>query len=69
MSRTPPPAWIKPGAIANFHSRIGGPITQPARLITSEPWQLDSGDWVIKLEGTLGAVSVDMISPSEAKRG
>ena len=64
MSRQQPPAWMRPGALADFHSRVAGPITHPARLITSEPWRLGSGDWVIKLDGIVGCVSVDAITPA-----
>jgi hypothetical protein len=56
---TPPAAWIKPGALADFRMVRGEPVTHPGRRILSEPWQLGSGDWLVKIEGVSGGVSCE----------
>lgn len=55
----PPADWIKPGALADFRMVSGEPVTHPARRILSEPWQIGSGDWVVKIEGVAGGVSCE----------
>jgi hypothetical protein len=56
---TPPAAWIKPGALADFRMVAGEPVTHAACRILSEPWQLGSGDWLVKIEGVAGGVSCE----------
>jgi hypothetical protein len=56
---TPPAAWIRPGALADFRMVSGAPVTHAARRVLSEPWQLGSGDWVVKIEGVSGGVSCE----------
>jgi hypothetical protein len=55
----PPADWIKPGALADFRMVSGAPVTHAARRVLSEPWQLGSGDWVVKIEGVAGGVSCE----------
>jgi len=56
------------GAIVNYHSEIGGPVTMSDCKIRSGPWQLGSGQWVIKITGIAGGVSLDALSFPELGR-
>lgn len=59
---TPPPAWLRPGALVDYRSIISGPVTHSAGKVLSEPWQLGHGDWVVSIEGVSGGVAVEALS-------
>ena len=54
------------GTLVDYHSEIGGPVTKKNCKIRSGPWQLGSGQWVIKIEGMAGGVSLDALSYPES---
>lgn len=58
----PPPAWMKEGAYADYHSVIGQEITKPHVLITGEPFQAYSGDWVVFVRGVSGYVCCEALT-------
>lgn len=53
-----PPAWMVEGAIVDYHSIIGGPITQPGMVVRAGP-QLMCGHWSVWLKGKAGSVAVE----------
>ena len=53
---------MKIGTPVDYHSEIGGPVTRKNCLILSGPWQLGSGEWVIKITGIAGGVSLNALS-------
>ena len=58
------PTWPKVGDLVDYHSVIGGPVTQ-AGLIVREPVQLLGGhSWVVWLAGKAGCVFVEALTPS-----
>ena len=58
---------LEMGALVDYHSEIGGPVTKTNCKIRSGPWQLGSGQWVIKISGMAGGVSLDALSLPESK--
>ena len=50
------------GAMVDYHSEIGGPVTKRNCRIRSGPWKLGSGAWVIKITGVAGGVSLDALT-------
>lgn len=44
-----PAAWIKDGARAVFELVRGHPDYTYRGVVEGEPWQLGSGDWVVRL--------------------
>lgn len=56
-----PAKWIKPGARADYHAVIGGEVTAPSMLITTEPSMM-CGSWVVWLEGKAGCVAVEALT-------
>lgn len=59
-----PPEWIFEGAKVDYHSLIGGPVTDPGMVVRGEPWQLGQGDWVVRLEGRAGGVAIEALTPA-----
>lgn len=62
---------IKKGMLVNYHSIIGQPPTRIGVEVTSVPWELYSGQWVCKIKGQSGCVSIDALSeytPPEAAK-
>lgn len=57
-----PPTWLKPGALVDFRSIISGPVTHHCRKVSSEPWRLGSGDWVVSIEDVSGGVAIEALS-------
>ena len=57
-----PPEWIKPGAHADYHAVIGGDITKPHLLIRDEPFQSESGTWVVFVRGVSGYVACEALT-------
>jgi hypothetical protein len=62
---TLPPNWIRPGARADYHSVIGGPVTKPGLTVVSDPQLLGGHTWVVWLDGVRGCVAIEAIT--EAK--
>ena len=60
---------IKIGMNVDYHSMIGGPVTKPNCKIMSEPWQLGSGTWVVKIDQVRGGVDLAAISSKEYYEG
>lgn len=60
----PPPAWLRAGATVDYSSVIGQPPTQRNLVVRTDPARLDSGHWVVWLEGKVGCVSVDAVAPA-----
>jgi hypothetical protein len=58
----PPPAWLRAGVVVDYSSVIGEPPTQHNLVVRTDPAQMDSGHWVVWLEGKSGCVSVDAVS-------
>ena len=56
---------IKIGMLVDYHSIIDGVITEPRCKITSEPWQLGHGQWVVQIDKIRGGVSLDAITALE----
>lgn len=56
---------IKIGMTVDYHEIIGGPVTTPRCKVQSEPWQLGSGTWVVKISGVRGGVDLAAITPSQ----
>ena len=56
---------LKIGMEVDFHDIIGGPITLPNCTVITEPWQLYSGTWVVKISGVRGGVDLAAITPSK----
>ena len=62
--------YLEIGTLVDYHSEIGGPVTKPNCAIRSAPWQLGNGQWVIKISGMAGGVSLDALSiPGDTKMG
>ena len=60
-----PPDALRVGMLVWYYSVL--PTTDPdfrtQEVIRSEPWQLGSGHWVVKLEGRSGGFSVTHLCP------
>ncbi len=52
------PAWLVVGTVVDYHSIIGGPVTQPGMVVRHGP-QMMCGSWVVWLTGKAGCVAVD----------
>ena len=57
-----PPAWMHSGASADYHSIITGPVTARGVVFDGEPFQLGSGDWVVRVVGRAGCFAVEAFS-------
>lgn len=59
-----PPAWIVEGVAVDYHSIIGGPITQRGLVVRAGPSKM--GDhWSVWLVGKAGCVCVEACTPAE----
>ena len=56
---------IRIGMMVDYHSIIGGDITEPRCKIESEPWQLGHGQWVVQIDKIRGGVSLDALTAFE----
>lgn len=56
--------WITVGARVDYCSIIGEPPTKHGLTVRSEPYQSNSGHWVVFLNGHSGFVSVLSVQPS-----
>lgn len=56
--------WIKIGASVDYCSVIGEAPTKRGLTVRSEPFQANSGHWVVFLNGHAGFVSVLSVQPS-----
>jgi hypothetical protein len=54
------PKMLKPGQRVIYHPYITAAGQE--HIIDSEPWELGSGDWVVKLKDKSGGVGVAFIS-------
>ncbi|WP_407282172.1 hypothetical protein V7O61_08270 [Methanolobus sp. WCC1] len=54
------PGQLRPGMRVIYHPYIGA--SGEEHIVASEPWELGSGDWVVKLKDKSGGVGVDFIS-------
>ncbi len=52
---------IRVGMTVDYHSIIGGPVTEPGCTITHEPWMMN-GTWVCMIDKRHGCVSCDALS-------
>lgn len=52
---------IRKGMKVDFHSIIGGPVTEPDCIITVEPWMM-CGTWVCMINKRQSCVSCDALS-------
>lgn len=59
-----PPEWLVVGAFVDYCSVLGEPPTELGLKVRSDPGQLDSGHWVVSLEGKSAVVSIDACLPS-----
>ena len=59
-----PPSWLIEGIVVDYHSVIGEPATQFNLRVRVGPQQLDSGHWVVWLEGKAGCVYVEACTPA-----
>lgn len=64
-----PPSWLVEGAMVDYHAVIGEPATQFNMRARTSPQQMDSGHWVVWLEGKSGSVSVDACTPATGSLG
>ena len=53
---------IKVGMMVDYHSIIGGAITESRCEVISAPWQLGHGQWVVRINRITGGVSLDAIT-------
>jgi len=60
-----PPEWLRVGSGVDYHSIIGGPVTQAGLVVRDGPRQLSAGDWVVWLEGKGGCVAVEAVTPAK----
>ncbi len=58
------PDEIKTGMKVNYHPVIGGVTAERGYTVDSEPFQSDSGGWVVFLKKKSGYVSIDALSKS-----
>ena len=59
-----PPAWLVAGVRVDYCAIIGEPPTQRNMSLRTDPEQLDSGQWVVWLEGKAGCVAVEACLPA-----
>lgn len=64
---TLPPAWPSVGDHVDYHSIIGGPVTQHDLVVRSGP-QLMGRSWVVWLTGKAGCVAVEACSRVATQR-
>ena len=57
--------WIQRGVVVDYHARIGGPVTQPARTVRWPAQRLASGQWVCWLSGMSGCVACEAVTPAQ----
>lgn len=61
------PAWLKPGALVDYHSTIGGPVTSTDHTVESVEQQPSyagrPGAWVVFISGKRGWVAAEALSP------
>ena len=57
-----PPAWMRQGALADFHSILGGPVTHPECVLQGDPHQLNGERWVVFIAGVHGCVAIENLS-------
>jgi hypothetical protein len=56
--------WIKVGTKVDYHSIIGGPVTQDGMVVREPAQQLPGGgQWVCWLKGKAGCVSCESVTP------
>lgn len=53
---------VKIGMTVDFNGIIGGPVTKANCTVESDPWQLGSGTWVVKISGVRGGVDLAAIT-------
>jgi hypothetical protein len=58
------PEWIKPGMLVDYHSVIGGPVTQKGMIVIHGPSEM-CDHWVVWLKGKSGCVNVEACTPEE----
>lgn len=56
-------AWIRPGARADYHGIINGPVSSPDMEVLEEPYKLGS-QLVTRLKGKAGVVNILALSPA-----
>lgn len=61
-------SWVAVGARVDYHSIIGGPITQRDLVVRAGP-QWMGGSWVVWLTGKAGCVAVEACTPVEGSPG
>lgn len=66
LSRRYVSSWIVPGALADYHARIGGPVTSPSCRILCKPLHLGGQTLVVNIEGVAGFVACAALTPSKA---
>jgi hypothetical protein len=56
--------YFKPGLEVLYQPILNKTSNMPAyrTKLNSEPWQLGHGDWVVKIEGYTGGISIDHLS-------
>lgn len=59
IKHRPPPDWLRAGVVVDYCSVIGEAPTQHGLTVRTDPQQMDSGHWVVWLEGKSGCVHVD----------
>jgi hypothetical protein len=64
-------AWLKVGTRCDYHSTIGGPVTQPGLTVRDEPFPIPAPrgyrmkpSWCVMLNGKSGWVACESLSPS-----
>lgn len=66
------PDQIKLGLPVTYYGAIledGTRLYPKETTIRSEPWQLGCGEWICKIDGMAGGVSLDHLFPREVERG
>lgn len=54
-----PPAWLVEGALVDYCPILGEPPKHFGMVVRTGPYQLESGRWVVWLEGKPGCVAVE----------
>lgn len=54
--------WVRPEVLVDYHSVIGGPVTQGGLVVRAGPVRDAAGQWVCWLTGKSGSVAVEALT-------
>lgn len=56
--------WLMPGVVVDYHSIIGGPVTEAGLAVLGKPFILGGHSAVVALKGKSGVVAVEAVTPA-----